>query len=741
MAIIKAEEAFGKQQEQAQASPKFSPIENQPALFAAQMINSSYNALGNAITRSVGNAVDVVKDAQIAVERTRSKEAQSELELRTQRAKLEVDTEEQEFIKANGRMFTPEEIKQRYSSKVDGIKQDIISRYAFNWIREDVDVNLNDYVEKSKTDYEVRVVHPRAVKSVALSLDNTLRNQLEAARVSYETGAPETEVFAKFGEAIRSLDNPEWVIVHKEGYEAWKEQTRNQITADALKMMKPEDRVKLYEQYKTAPIDAMTTPAGQLMGTRLGGPEFEDMVAKDVVFLRQQEDQKRAAQNRMWEDNQAAITIDFDIAETNALIGKQPFSYNDLKAKLDEARQSGAIGIRQYQQSLAKLNNSWERLKAKEERAQDRAIRAEEVRLQREARIQTQEHAKYGAALDALTDGIAVNHNDPKSLSQAEKYFIEKMGPTLKGLSPEEQQKQTFAFIERTGYVPKVLVAQIEADLTSGDTQRTAAGVIRLEQLSRLSPNVSSRISKTAQGVAELAIAGSAERAATSAKAIQQMAPERRKIIENDSPKLMKGATKAETQTEATNYILRKAGMEGMIPPSAYNAIPALYRDNLLVTNGDADAALELTIKDLPKKYKVTEVNGAKQYLQFTPESEVGAEPGTSEAAVVRKVIRADLLSLGLSEAEIDSGKYVIGNDEATFNPSTSRRTFPVYYRDDAGRLLPALKENADGKKVQLRVWINPEQYRNEFLSEKEQAKMEAEQAQAARDAVAKRRK
>ena len=75
MAIPKANQQLGQQREQAQAGPTYAPIENQPALFAAQAIYRSQEQL----SRTIGQAADTFAKAHQAEERIKVKEAESEM--------------------------------------------------------------------------------------------------------------------------------------------------------------------------------------------------------------------------------------------------------------------------------------------------------------------------------------------------------------------------------------------------------------------------------------------------------------------------------------------------------------------------------------------------------------------------------------------------------------------------------------------------------------------------------------
>src|SRR5690606_32060509 len=99
MAIPKANQQLGQQREQAQAGPTYAPIENQPALFAAQAIYRSQEQL----SRTIGQAADTFAKAHQAEERIKVKEAESEMSLGIARARQDIQTEEQEFAKENKR--------------------------------------------------------------------------------------------------------------------------------------------------------------------------------------------------------------------------------------------------------------------------------------------------------------------------------------------------------------------------------------------------------------------------------------------------------------------------------------------------------------------------------------------------------------------------------------------------------------------------------------------------------------
>lgn len=463
MAIPKAQDnRLGQQIEQATQGPKHSPLANEPALFAAQAIKRSYDELANDISRGVKQGVDVLRDAQIAVEQVRAVEAKSELERREALARLEIDTEEKEFIKTNNRLFTPEEYKERYQSKVGAIVGDINSKYKFDWMRDKVSTELTSYVESRATNYETTVIHPKAIDAVGMSLNNTMVNMIDQLKDMKAAGANEIELADQYKKIKDHLNDPTWIYVKREGHGVWKAEADIKLRNQLLGIMTPDERATLIEKYNVDKDGVLATPIGQALGVEfLGSAEAQEMGIRDRRTVDSIKEYNERQVLKVQTEQAEKLEFGLTTAAYNVEIGNGVWDMTKHMSEIDAAVNSGAIS----EEHGMKLKT--QAMKT------DVAIRNEALKKQKEARAASAPAA--GSNDNPLIFG-AYNAKDNK--------IVEAQVGTALASNPQLAYQMTAQHLVSapSPHFPVVIQVDLARRFNSGDVEQQKTALATMAQ-------------------------------------------------------------------------------------------------------------------------------------------------------------------------------------------------------------------------------------------------------------------
>ena len=708
MVIPQSNKVFGQELAKAGPTVKTAELVSNATIIGAQATGAAANAMGKAVTKGIGTILDTIEEGQKAVENVRSKEFDSELRIGEKRARREIEEEEQLFVKENGRLFTPEETQQKYETKVNDLGNSLKQKYNFFYRADDVNTFHSNFVQANYEDYKSTVVHGKAVDATAVSLTNTFNNNVKEAEEAYSRGDI-NGVFQAIGGAEQTLNDPSWVIV-KGGaakHAVWKQEQQDKLRDNAVKFLSPEQRIQLFTEWKKDPIAVLATAPGEFFKDFIGSKDFEQRVIADVEFIKQKANQARVEQERVWSDNTIKYTVGISDAETQSLILNKPFDYNKHRDSLNTALKNGEIGPKQYAQALEKVNNSMERITARNASAEDRALRRADIIERR----RSADYQKYGAFFDA-TQGIKPNIEDKNQATQLERAWVDYVGPAMaKAKTPEERTTIARESIKATGYVPRQILNQAADDLSSSDKDRVAKGIASLRPLVEFEPTVISRLPESARVAYEVgAITGSSERAAAIATNYGNVDPALRKdMVSKRLPEALK-AHSGLTSTTASVERELKNKLKYELPPSAISEATQSLNAYYVNSRGNLEAAMKMMVDDVSKKYKPTMVDGRPRYLAVTPEKVLGIDPQGPQSRVLQQMWKGYLNQAGIPEA--DHGKYLIGNDAATLDPEDpSKVAFRVEKMSEDGvTRYPAFIAAPDGRQVPFRVMFTREE-------------------------------
>ena len=229
----------------------------------------------------------------------------------------------------------------------------------------------------------------------------------------------------------------------------------------------------------------------------------------------------------------------------------------------------------------------------------------------------------------SVGEGAAVNPYDTSSRGIADKAYDQ----IAKTVDPEMAGAAERAFVESTGYIPRQVVADLRNGAASDNAKSFGEAMQRADELDRFAPKALDAIDGASDVRKSLEqYRAKVERFGMSpedaAKAVlDARKPENevsREVLKVEAGKFLKELSASDV-TNALDQGLFDREADLPLMPTQQNALMAEYREvaesAFYDTGGDPDAAKNIALADMKKRWGVSRVTGDKRVMRLPPEN------------------------------------------------------------------------------------------------------------------------
>ena len=296
-------------------------------------------------------------------------------------------------------------------------------------------------------------------------------------------------------------------------------------------------------------------------------------------------------------------------------------------------------------------------------------------------RTAQKESGSVNAMIGAMANGnVPVNAFDNEQTKVADKTYDKLLGSTD---DADQQKAITSDFVERTGYIPKSVQAQVRQGVASADPAQFAAAMSQADRLERLAPvsfgafeggpGARDKLAMFRHMVNDLGLSGE-DAAARILSMNDPTVKANREVLKSQAATFTKDLTLAEV-TDAFDPGMFVAEPGAGVVPEHANGLLAEYReiaeDKFYETGGDAGAAKAAALADLKTRWNISNVSGSANLMRLPPEQHYPAIDGSFEylrsdametasgfaAKLDRKVENVAILASDKTRADIEAGR------------------------------------------------------------------------------------
>lgn len=557
------------------------------------------------------DTIKTMTNLQIAEEETQKQNHLIELQTAERNARsasrqaaidkgLNTDEEYEEYQRQRGASIDEINAKYNYLTKVGN----------------DVDARVQIFKEQADSVYQNEIVIPRRVDNVKTRHMQTLE-MLGKQLADLMAGENNPETVGRLlsdhkKNLYEMMHSPQFIAVW--GAASAEEQYQKRLTqdvVDAVASVTNTDPHAAVEMLRNQTGDIATDPLFEL----------DPSTRRELLYQAERERSSRDAETRAklkeeQDANEFALFMD---------ITQGKLSGNSGVATVYKARMENRIDQGHAERLISKLEMDADRRERRAQAAEERAARAAEKR-----------DLLLSPVRDALELGLPLDPKNPSHVKSVEAYAQELIKKSGNANAVEVMTELT----TKTGVAPRMLTSAIHGLVSSKDPKQSIQGTQILAQIAEKAPNIihqlnDETVSKANQinlGVhpeqAQLLI----ERARTLTK---EQKEEYKKIGTKALPKL-------ETELKNTFGVSKKD-----VTPEAYGHARDVFQDQLILSGGNVDAALESTKALVRKSYGVSYLTGTPTLMFNAPEGAAGKTDWMTQQ------FATDLKGLGLKPEQV----------------------------------------------------------------------------------------
>lgn len=578
---------------------------------------------------------------------------------------LDTDGEQQAYLDARAQLTDPLRDKYKFSTRVGN----------------DIEQRVQLWGNSADAEYTDKVVVPRRVDNIKAGHLQALEGWGKALADSVATEKDPVKLGQSLAENKQAVYNfvrsPQFVAVWgAAGAEQVAQKYINSMQLDAVTTMTNNDPQAAVLALRNQTGDPATDPLHEL----------DPSVRRQMLYQAEKEASSRAAEQKaLIKEKQ-----DKREAELTMAIVTGELSGNKGVAVLHKAWTSGEIDQSHFERGITKLQMEADRRERRAQAAADRAARAAEKR-----------DLLLAPARDAIEMGLPLDPKNPSHVKSAEAY-----AQAMMASNPKADKLQVLIDVtQKTGVAPRSLTSLVYSKVNSKDPKEAVQGTQILAGLAEKAPNVIHSLNEdTVSKANQIAIGVHPEQAQANIERMRSLTKEQKEEYKKLGMKHMDSL-----QKELKNSFGLK---KGEVTPEAYGHARDLFQDQLIMSGGNVEAAMESTKALMRKSYNVSHLTGKPTLMFNAPEGAGGkSEWMTTQFA-------NDLKGIGLkpeqvrlkANAEGSYDMYVINNGVATgyvTDPKTGRK---LTWEPD---------QEAAAKQVRESQLAEAKKKRDEYLNQK----------------------
>ena len=224
---------------------------------------------------------------------------------------------------------------------------------------------------------------------------------------------------------------------------------------------------------------------------------------------------------------------------------------------------------------------------------------------------------------ESLRQGVPLDPTDDKVVDAVDNYYTDIIAPRLEELEKDEANMAEISFINDVGIVPRTIIKQVNAGISTGSDSAKADAAKFITTLGFSNPRLSNQFSVTNLAIAEKIstnmISMSVEDAVQAAEVsvLERETEQYRaklRVFNIDRPEFDDGRF-------TDSFFEFFDGLPDTVPPGMEDRFVDGLKSYVVDLEVPMDRAVPLMYRTLLKEWSVTDINGAEEYMRFSPES------------------------------------------------------------------------------------------------------------------------